>query len=96
MLVRTRDIAEGNGDLTQRLSLDGKDELTQINLAFNAFISKIQVLVQQTHQSSLSVSAAAEELSAVTHQSSQTIYQQSLETDQVATAMNEMQLQYKK
>ena len=46
--------------------------------------------MQQTHQSSLSVSAAAEELSAVTQQSSQTIYQQSLETDQVATAMNEM------
>ncbi|NLW05252.1 MAG: methyl-accepting chemotaxis protein [Pseudomonadaceae bacterium] len=90
MLLRTRDIAEGEGDLTHRLLLDGKDELTQINLAFNAFISKIQTLVQQTHQSSLSVSAAAEELSAVTQQSSQTIYQQSLETDQVATAMNEM------
>lgn len=90
MLLRMRDIAEGDGDLTHRLPLDGKDELTQINQAFNGFIGKIQALVQQTHQSSLSVSAAAEELSAVTQQSSQTIHQQSLETDQVATAMNEM------
>ena len=90
MLLRMRDIGDGNGDLTHRLPLEGKDELTQINKAFNTFIEKIQGLVQQTHQSSLSVSAAAEELSAVTQQSSQTIYQQSLETDQVATAMNEM------
>ena len=90
MLLRMRDIADGDGDLTHRLPLDGKDELTQINQAFNSFIGKIQVLVQETHQSSLSVSAAAEELSAVTQQSSNTIHQQSQETDQVATAMNEM------
>ena len=90
MLLRTRDIAEGEGDLTHRLPLDGKDELTQINSAFNGFISKIQGLVKQTHGSSLSVSAAAEELSAVTQQSSQTVFQQEQETNQVATAMNEM------
>jgi len=90
MLLRMRDIADGDGDLTHRLPLDGHDELTQINRAFNRFIGKIQELVKQTHQSSLSVSAAAEELSAVTQQSSQTVHQQSLETDQVATAMNEM------
>ena len=90
MLLRMRDIADGDGNLTHRLPLDGKDELMQINRAFNRFISKIQELVQQTHQSSLSVSAAAEELSAVTQQSSLTVQQQSQETDQVATAMNEM------
>jgi len=90
MLERMRDISEGDGDLTHRLPLDGKDELTLINQAFNGFIAKIQNLVQQTHESSLSVSASAEELSAVTEQSSQTVYQQSQETDQVATAMNEM------
>lgn len=90
MLKEMLNIAEGDGDLTQRLPLAGQDELTQINGAFNGFISKIQNLVQQVHQSSLSVSAAAEELSAVTQQSSQTVHQQSQETDQVATAMNEM------
>lgn len=90
MLKEMLNIAEGDGDLTHRLPLAGQDELTQINGAFNGFISKIQNLVQQVHQSSLSVSAAAEELSAVTQQSSQTVHQQSQETDQVATAMNEM------
>lgn len=90
MLLRMRDVADGDGDLTQRLPIEGNDELTSINRAFNIFIEKIQNLVKQANQSSLAVSAAAEELSAVTQQSSQTIQQQGQETDQVATAMNEM------
>ncbi|SFX07375.1 methyl-accepting chemotaxis protein [Marinospirillum alkaliphilum] len=90
MLVRMREIADGDGDLTHRLPLEGRDEIMHINRAFNRFIGKIQELVKEAHQSSLSVSAAAEELSAVTQQSAQTVRQQSQETDQVATAMNEM------
>lgn len=90
MLLRMRDIADGEGDLTHRLPLDGRDELMHINRAFNRFITKIQELVCAARESSLSVSAAAEELSAVTQQSAQTVRQQSLETEQVATAMNEM------
>ncbi|MDR9469125.1 methyl-accepting chemotaxis protein [Marinospirillum sp.] len=90
MLNRMRQIADGDGDLTHRLPLEGKDELMHINRAFNRFISKIQELVKESRESALSVSAAAEELSAVTQQSAQTVQQQSQETDQVATAMNEM------
>jgi len=90
MLHRMRQIADGDGDLTHRLPLEGKDELMHINRAFNRFISKIQDLVKESRESALSVSAAAEELSAVTQQSAQTVQQQSQETDQVATAMNEM------
>lgn len=90
MLLRMRDIADGEGDLTHRLPLDGKDELMHINRAFNRFITKIQELVCAARESSLSVSAAAEELSAATQQSAQTVRQQGQETAQVATAMNEM------
>ncbi|SFB82583.1 methyl-accepting chemotaxis sensory transducer with Cache sensor [Marinospirillum celere] len=90
MLNRMREIADGDGNLTHRLPLDGKDEIMHINRAFNRFIGKIQDLVKESRESALSVSAAAEELSAVTQQSSQTVQQQSQETDQVATAMNEM------
>lgn len=90
MLLRMRDIADGDGDLTHRLPLDGKDEIMHINRAFNRFITKIQELVCAARESSLAVSTAAEELSAVTQQSAQTVRQQSQETEQVATAMNEM------
>lgn len=90
MLARMREIADGDGDLTHRLSEAGQDELMHINRAFNRFITQIHDLVQASRQSALAVSAAAEELSAVTHQSQQTVDQQSQETDQVATAMNQM------
>ncbi|WP_114416357.1 methyl-accepting chemotaxis protein [Marinospirillum perlucidum] len=90
MLIRMREIADGDGDLTHRLPESGKDELMHINRAFNRFISKIQELVRESRETALSVSAAAEELSTVTQQSARTVQQQSQETDQVATAMNEM------
>jgi len=90
MLNRMREIADGDGDLRHRLPVEGKDELMHINRAFNRFINKIQELVKESRQSAISVSTAAEELSAVTQQSAQTVQQQSRETDQVATAMNEM------
>ncbi len=90
MLARMREIADGDGDLTHRLPLEGKDELMHINRAFNRFIEKIQSLVKESRETAISVSAAAEELSTVTQQSSLTVQQQSQETDQVATAMNEM------
>lgn len=90
MLLRMQEIADGDGDLTHRLPVDGKDEIMHINRAFNRFIGKIQELVKEARKSALSVSTAAEELSAVTQQSALTVQQQSQETDQVATAMNEM------
>lgn len=41
-----RDIAEGEGDLTRRLTLNGKDELTDLARYFNAFIGKIQTTLK--------------------------------------------------
>jgi len=47
------DIAEGDGDLTQRLRVEGKDELAQLGNAFNRFVDKI-------HHVLINVSDAAE------------------------------------
>lgn len=41
-----RDIAEGEGDLTRRLALNGQDELTDLARYFNAFIEKIQTTLK--------------------------------------------------
>lgn len=41
------DLADGEGDLTRRLAVDGHDETAQLANAFNTFVSKIQELVRQ-------------------------------------------------
>ena len=43
-----QDIAEGEGDLTKRLTVRGKDEVAQIAHGFNAFAEKIQNLIRSS------------------------------------------------
>ena len=84
------DIAEGEGDLTRRLEVNGKDEIGQLAVAFNTFAAKVHGLVTEVMSSTNQLASAAQELSAVTIQTSNGVSQQQIETEQVATAMNEM------
>ncbi|HSJ48518.1 MAG TPA: methyl-accepting chemotaxis protein [Gammaproteobacteria bacterium] len=84
------DISEGEGDLTRRLQVQGKDEMAQLSTSFNKFIDKIQEMVQQVSGATTQLAAAAEEMSIITSETSQGVYQQRSETEQVATAMTEM------
>jgi len=84
------DIAEGEGDLTQRLSVKGKDEIADLSSGFNTFMSRVQDLVAQVAGSTSQLASAAEEMSLIVDQTKHGIQQQSNETEQVATAMNEM------
>ena len=85
-----RSISQGDGDLTARLRVRANDEITQLTFYFNAFVERIHQVIIQANTSSQAVSAAAEELSAITGESSRTITRQAKETDQVATAIHEM------
>jgi methyl-accepting chemotaxis protein len=45
---RLKSIAEDGGDLTQRLEVKGKDELSELSNAFNLFVEKIHALVKSS------------------------------------------------
>lgn len=47
LVNRLKDIAEGEGDLTQRVNEEGKDELAALGGEFNLFVVKIQSLISQ-------------------------------------------------
>ncbi|WP_339886424.1 methyl-accepting chemotaxis protein, partial [Vreelandella maris] len=55
-------IASGSGDLTQRLSEDGRDEVAQIASAFNQFVAKMDGVMLTIRDSSQSVQTAASEI----------------------------------
>ena len=88
--ARMRDIAEGEGDLTQRLEVHGNDELAALSVNFNKFVDRVHQLVSQVAGATAQLAAAAEELSATSDETNTNITRQQMETDQVATAMNEM------
>ncbi len=84
------DIAQGGGDLTCSLNSQSKDELGQMCAAFNRFVSKIREIVGPVSESTEHLAEAADGMSAVTHQTRAGVQRQQQETEQVATAMNEM------
>jgi methyl-accepting chemotaxis protein len=78
------------GDLSTRADYRGKDELGQVAAAFNAMGQKFQTLIYEVSSATSQLASAAEEMATVTEQTTVGIRAQQAETDQVATAMNEM------
>lgn len=62
MLRAMRDIAEGEGDLTKRLAVRGKDEIAQLGAAFNEFIIMLQKTVAGIGEYGRKLDSAANEL----------------------------------
>jgi methyl-accepting chemotaxis protein len=62
---RLTEIADGDGDLTQRLSEDRRDEFGAVATAFNRFAVRVQELVKQVGRNAVGLSAAAKQLSAI-------------------------------
>ncbi|HEB54721.1 MAG TPA: methyl-accepting chemotaxis protein [Gammaproteobacteria bacterium] len=84
------DIADGEGDLTMRLDENGRDEIAMLAKAFNKFSEKVRKTVSQVAGSTIQLASAAEELDTITRKTTEGVMQQQSETEQVATAMNEM------
>ncbi|MCP4460807.1 MAG: methyl-accepting chemotaxis protein, partial [Cytophagales bacterium] len=84
------DIAAGDGDLRQRLDIDGKDEISKLSTAFNEIVSKIQNTIISVDSATKKLADATIQLSESSQQGSSQMEQQYNETTQVATAVTEM------
>lgn len=84
------DIAEGEGDLTCRMPVAGRNELSELAQAFNRFVSRIQQLVQEVTSSTHKLVAATRELAASSQETLDSMGVQQAETEQIATAVNEV------
>jgi len=61
---RMRDISEGEGDLTARLEVNGKDEIAQLSINFNRFVENIQGIVNQVVSISNTIASGSLEMTA--------------------------------
>ncbi|HBO3038481.1 TPA: methyl-accepting chemotaxis protein [Pseudomonas aeruginosa] len=85
-----RDIASGEGDLTQRLPHTGRDELGELAGWFNRFLDKLQPIIGDVKVSVRDARSTADQSAAISSQTSAGMQQQFREIDQVATASHEM------
>ncbi|MBD7976348.1 MULTISPECIES: methyl-accepting chemotaxis protein [Pseudomonas] len=78
------------GDLTQDIRVSGEDEPARLLAALRTMQQSLKATIQGIGDSSNQLASAAEELNAVTENSSKILHQQNHEIEQAATAVNEM------
>ncbi|MDY1016969.1 methyl-accepting chemotaxis protein [Pseudomonas coleopterorum] len=87
-LIAAEAIAEGN--LTQPIHAEGRDEAARLLLAMQKMQGKLRDTLQRISGSATQLASAAEELNSVTDEGARGLTQQNNEIEQAATAVNEM------
>lgn len=83
-------IASGDGDLTIQLAEQGTDELAKLSNNFNLFTSKLRNIIEQLLASANALSTSADALGKTAHGTLNYSQSQLAETEQIATAINEV------
>ncbi len=87
---RLKDISEGEGDLTVRLDVDSKDELSELASNFNKFVSKIHDVVNDVKDMSIRLASSTEELSSATTSFSDNAQNQSASAEEITATIEEV------
>jgi methyl-accepting chemotaxis protein len=85
-----RDIAQGEGDLTRRLPILGKNEIGELSEWFNTFIGKLHGIINQVSGSSMQLASSSLQLQQTTKEMTDSIAQLSSQSTSLATAGEEM------
>ena len=91
-LTRMKDIATGDGDLTQRLDESSQDEFGDLARAFNAFLERLQNLVREAAEGTQEVERSAHSVYSTAQGLSSSAEQSKQESCQLASAAEEMSI----
>ena len=86
----SRDIAQGQGDLTKRVPVLSQDEIGELGRYFNLFIEKIQKSMSRVLEATNLIASSSAELSATSEELSQSADGQNSRMVQSASAVEEM------
>jgi len=90
LAVGLQGIAEGEGDLTLRIEVNGKNEIDEVGIWFNVFIGRIEEIVRRVAEHASTLGEAAAELASTAHETAEQAAQQQQQAERITTAMNEM------
>lgn len=83
------DIAQGEGDLTRRLTITSHDEIGALGSAFNRFIDQVHKIVSDVSQTACTVQSASRQLHSLMEQMLTNAEEQQRQSDQIAAAVEE-------
>ncbi|WP_440053149.1 methyl-accepting chemotaxis protein [Pseudoalteromonas sp. T1lg65] len=84
------DIADGDGDLRQRLVEEPKDEIGQIAVMFNRFVAQLSKTMLQIKQQVEQLAQSTESMEKITNLTQDDAHKQQQATERVATAIHTM------
>ncbi|MGH1471532.1 MAG: methyl-accepting chemotaxis protein [Cellvibrionaceae bacterium] len=90
VVAALRDIAEGEGDLTQRLQVQSRDEVGELAKWFNTFIERVHSIISDFSGTAIELNANTEKLSLTAKETERGVVSQQSATQQVVTAVREM------
>jgi len=90
LVERFKDVAQGDGDLTVRIDVKGKDERAQLAFWFNTFLERLQGTLKTVMTTANQVDASAVEGKEKSEHSQTKLVAQVSEIDSLATAITEM------
>jgi len=90
MADNLNNIAQGEGDLTQRLDILGKDETAQLGKSFNTFVDKLKNTIDEIRSATSGIIQSGSDINQQSADISEELIQHNNETEQVVTAITEM------
>ncbi|MEH6533284.1 MAG: methyl-accepting chemotaxis protein [Photobacterium frigidiphilum] len=83
-------LAQGSGDLTQRIEIERMDEIGELADSMNRFLSQLQAMIKDAVAHSHTLSEYADTSSKQTMLASEKVAEQQNDVNQIATAIHEM------
>ena len=90
LAFRLRDIAQGEGDLTNRIEIHGNNEIDEVGVWFNDFIGRIEDIVRRVSIHAQTLGSAATELAQTAQETAFQAKQQQEQSARISVTMNEM------
>lgn len=79
-----------SADLRMRARVNGNDEIAQTATGFNQMVERLESLVRNVAQATITLSSSAEEMSSISNQVASTAVEQEQQTTMIATAITQM------
>lgn len=92
MARRIREIAEGDGDLTQRINSQSKDELGDLANEFDGFVERLRTIIRSVQTQSVSLGDMTTSLNDVSEKAGSITHALVSASDMIVSAGNEMSM----
>ncbi|QDU71008.1 methyl-accepting chemotaxis protein [Mucisphaera calidilacus] len=87
---RFKDIAEGEGDLTQRVRYKNKDEIGEVSGYFDLFMDRLHKTISEVSSATEQVAASAGQIASSSRQVTDQAHDQTQQLTQISSAVEEM------